>query len=201
MPFSNYIGSSAIAQPGVVTSTTRPASPYEGQVIYETDTNRVLVWDASAWLQIPVLDSGGRLLIQNQVAFQAKGPVNAAAPGTNPVIFSKVDLNIGNGYSTTTGRFTAPVAGTYFVTWSFLTANANDTYRFYLRKNGNQIGDLHLRMDTTATGSEFSTNAHRNWIISLNVGDYLTISFNSDGNSFYNSSGDEYSSFAGYLIG
>lgn len=52
MPFSNYIGSSAIAQPGVVTSTTRPATPYEGQVIYETDTNRVLVWDNSAWVMI-----------------------------------------------------------------------------------------------------------------------------------------------------
>jgi hypothetical protein len=38
------------ASPGVCTSTTRPSSPYEGQVIYETDTDRVLVWNASAWV-------------------------------------------------------------------------------------------------------------------------------------------------------
>ena len=36
-------------KPGVCTSTTRPASPYDGQVIYETDTNRSLVWNGSSW--------------------------------------------------------------------------------------------------------------------------------------------------------
>ena len=34
---------------GVCTSSTRPTAPYEGQMIYETDTDRVLVWNGSAW--------------------------------------------------------------------------------------------------------------------------------------------------------
>jgi len=50
MGLSNYLASSRISQSGVCTSTTRPASPYEGQVIYESDTDRVLVWNASAWV-------------------------------------------------------------------------------------------------------------------------------------------------------
>lgn len=35
----------------VVTSTTRPATPWDGQLIFETDTNQTLMWDstASAW--------------------------------------------------------------------------------------------------------------------------------------------------------
>jgi hypothetical protein len=33
----------------VCTSTTRPASPFEGQAIYETDTDKVLVYNGSAW--------------------------------------------------------------------------------------------------------------------------------------------------------
>lgn len=37
---------------GVCTSTTRPASPYEGQVIYETDTDLVKAWDGSSWITI-----------------------------------------------------------------------------------------------------------------------------------------------------
>lgn len=37
-------------RPGVCTSTTRPTAPYEGQLIYETDTDKVLVWDGSAWV-------------------------------------------------------------------------------------------------------------------------------------------------------
>lgn len=56
MGLSNYVPNSRLAQPGVCTSTTRPATPYEGQVIYETDTNRVLVWDASAWVMIADTD-------------------------------------------------------------------------------------------------------------------------------------------------
>lgn len=39
-------------RPGVCLSTNRPSSPYEGMVIYETDTNRVLVWDNAAWVMI-----------------------------------------------------------------------------------------------------------------------------------------------------
>ena len=37
-------------KPGVCTSTTRPASPFDGMVIYETDTDKVAVYDASAWV-------------------------------------------------------------------------------------------------------------------------------------------------------
>jgi hypothetical protein len=35
----------------VCTSTTRP-TVYEGRVIYETDTNKVLVYDGAAWSEI-----------------------------------------------------------------------------------------------------------------------------------------------------
>ena len=36
-------------KPGVCTSSTRPANPFEGQVIYETDTNNIRFWSGSAW--------------------------------------------------------------------------------------------------------------------------------------------------------
>jgi hypothetical protein len=65
---SNYLPSSRISQSGVCTSTTRPASPFEGQVIYETDTNRVLVWDNSAWVMVLDTDQPpGLQLIKTQV--------------------------------------------------------------------------------------------------------------------------------------
>ena len=52
MGLSNYTPSSRISQSGVCTSSTRPATPYEGQVIYETDTDKVMVWNGSAWTQV-----------------------------------------------------------------------------------------------------------------------------------------------------
>ena len=35
----------------VCTSATRPSSPDEGTMIYESDTNKVYVWDGSAWVE------------------------------------------------------------------------------------------------------------------------------------------------------
>ena len=34
---------------GVCTSSTRPTAPYEGQMIYETDTDMMAIWNGTAW--------------------------------------------------------------------------------------------------------------------------------------------------------
>ena len=49
MGITQQIGASSIIKPGICTSSTRPASPYEGQAIYETDTDKVLVYNGTAW--------------------------------------------------------------------------------------------------------------------------------------------------------
>ena len=36
-------------KPGICTSTNRPANPYLGMVIFETDTSKMRVWLGSAW--------------------------------------------------------------------------------------------------------------------------------------------------------
>ena len=54
-------------RPGVCTSTTRPQAPFEGQMIFETDTHRVLVWDNAAWVMIADTDTPpGLELIKTQ---------------------------------------------------------------------------------------------------------------------------------------
>ena len=49
MGITQQIGASSLIKPGVCTSSTRPASPYNGQTIFETDTNKTLVWNGTAW--------------------------------------------------------------------------------------------------------------------------------------------------------
>lgn len=50
MPISNQIPSSRLIQPGVVDSAaTRPASPFEGQAIYQKDTDEVLYYNGTSW--------------------------------------------------------------------------------------------------------------------------------------------------------
>ena len=43
---------SAGLKPGVCTSTTRPSNPFEGQMIYETDTDLTYIYSGAAWQQI-----------------------------------------------------------------------------------------------------------------------------------------------------
>ncbi len=50
MPLSSVVGAQSIIRPGVCTSSTRPASPYNGQMIYDTTVDTALVWNGSAWV-------------------------------------------------------------------------------------------------------------------------------------------------------
>jgi hypothetical protein len=52
MPLSSVVGAQSIIKPGVCTSSTRPAVPFEGQMIYETDTDVLAIWNGSAWRQL-----------------------------------------------------------------------------------------------------------------------------------------------------
>ena len=39
-------------RPGVCLSSSRPTAPYEGQMVYETDTDMLAIWNGSAWRYI-----------------------------------------------------------------------------------------------------------------------------------------------------
>jgi hypothetical protein len=50
MGITQQLGASSLIRPGVIDNTAaRPASPFEGQVIYQKDTDTVLIWNGTAW--------------------------------------------------------------------------------------------------------------------------------------------------------
>ena len=50
MGITQNTGASSLIKPGVIDNTAaRPASPYEGQAIYQKDTDAVLVYNGTAW--------------------------------------------------------------------------------------------------------------------------------------------------------
>ena len=51
MGISQQIGASSLIKPGVIDNTAaRPGSPYEGQVIFQKDTDQLLVWNGTTWV-------------------------------------------------------------------------------------------------------------------------------------------------------
>lgn len=53
-------------RPGVCTSSTRPTAPYEGQFIYETDTDMLAIWNGTAWRYIASTTSTNGAVLQIQ---------------------------------------------------------------------------------------------------------------------------------------
>ena len=52
MGLSNYLPSSRISQAGVIpNAAARPATPYEGQMVYQTDNNSLYIFDGSNWVK------------------------------------------------------------------------------------------------------------------------------------------------------
>lgn len=76
MGLSNYIPNSRVSQAGVCTSGTRPASPYEGQMIYETDTDMVAIWNGSAWRYIASTTPTNGTVLQIVTGSTATGVTN-----------------------------------------------------------------------------------------------------------------------------
>lgn len=65
-------------KPGVVLSSNRPANPYDGMMIYETDTNRLAVWNGSSWVVLADADTPSGLELIKTATI-----TNAADTGTS----------------------------------------------------------------------------------------------------------------------
>lgn len=119
---------------GVVTSATRPASPYEGQVIYETDTDRLYTWTGAAWKQLGLNFNPPACRVFHSAAQSvASGALAAVAFDSE-----RFDTDTMHDTVTNNGRITFNTAGLYVVSFSGLFAAASDYTAVYgfLRLNG-----------------------------------------------------------------
>ena len=75
---------------GVATSTNRPATPFDGQVIYETDTDRLAAYDSSAWVYKTQALATGLVLVKSETTFTAASSVTADNIFTSSYTFYKI---------------------------------------------------------------------------------------------------------------
>jgi len=94
-------------RPGVCTSSNRPANPFYGMVIYETDTNLLKVWLGSAW-------SFGQTLVSNVDSIEvlvvaggasgARSEINGAGGGgAGGYLEGSFSVSVGSTYTVTVG--------------------------------------------------------------------------------------------------
>lgn len=138
-----------------------------------------------------VTDASGRVTMPYQPAFHIRG---GAGYQNTYILFDDELVDNGNNYNPSTGRFTAPITGYYFISTGMLqngSANTNQP-ELKLRKNGGEY---------TASQGQYQSGA--NWgyasaqgIMYMVAGDYAHVEFNAA-----TSYGSYFGHFAGYLIG
>lgn len=119
----------------ICTSSTRPASPFVGQSIYETDTSLSLTWSGSAWVSPPLAFK------PPSVRCLATGTSQTLPTGAlTAITFPAEDYDTDSMHSTSsnTSRVTVPYAGLYLVNNYITTGAAGGNRYIYILKNGAQ---------------------------------------------------------------
>ena len=145
------------------------------------------------------IDPEGRVTKPYQPAFHVDYDGTASVSDGSVLTYPNVILNQGSHYSTSTGKFTAPVAGNYLIYLDAIGGAVTDTFRFKIQKNESQYLDAaQLRIQTPS--NNVYGNGTKVEIIPLAANDNLRIFFDSDnGQTAY--ADQNYLTFGGYLLG
>ena len=135
------------------------------------------------------IDTAGRVTMPYQPAFRAGRNAGSVASGT--IVFNSVFTNIGNHYNSSTGLFTAPVAGRYYFHANIFGEN-NTSPHVQITKNGvKQVWTLY-------SGGGYG-NVNLSGVIDLATSD--TVNVLVDQGNVYGAGGAEDCTFSGFLIG
>jgi hypothetical protein len=144
-----------------------------------------------------IIDDAGRVTKPYQPAFYA---YNLNFPGSNATGAASggTDIvNVGSHYATGTGRFTAPIAGTYvfyMMTQSYDSGNTSGNYQTAIfRKNGTSVGAEAYHGWAPPDGNNH-VQAQNTIIITLAANDYMMAYVQYGSRDIQNY-------FAGYLLG
>lgn len=150
------------------------------------------------------IDSSGRVLQPEKPAFFAYMDSSAAEGFTGTIVCNNVRYNKGGHYSTTTGKFTAPVAGVY--QFNFISFGCENATGSALAANTSMWIDLHHDTDGTdlarlyhKAGSDGYPALSLSHAVYLDANDAVKIQVNNK--YIYNDSSDLYITFSGFLVG
>lgn len=150
------------------------------------------------------VDSSGRVLQPEKPSFHAYRDSSVAEGLTGAIVFNNVRYNKGSHYSTTTGKFTAPVDGVYH--FSFTGFGCNSSAGFlaagapvYVDLHNETLGVILARTYHVSNSSTGYSNMSFGHSVYLDANDVIKIIVNNQ--YIYSDTSDIYLMFSGHLVG
>ena len=137
----------------------------------------------------------GYVTMPRQPVFSAVSSVTRSA---GFIVFNQTSCNVGNHYSTSNGRFTAPVAGSYFFSFYGMSPNNNTSNQrcaFYINGSYHSSGQYIGGVGYSGYTNGGYTHLTMTTVLSLNANDYVQVDWQ------YADLHDNHNKFSGFLVG
>lgn len=148
------------------------------------------------------IDSSGVVATPARPAFSAYRDSSTTEYLTGTIVFNGTRSNVGSHYSTSTGKFTAPIAGSYqFNFVGFGTGNAA-----YVPASSSVYVTLYNETSSTNLARTYAQDSTTNYpnmsfssMVPLAANDVIRIDVGN--NYIYSDASDVYLTFSGFLVG
>ena len=182
---------------------TSGVAEYEGYIEYN-HSNNSMIFGTNHATRLSI-DSTGAVTMPAQPAFHAGGNDGSVNGAGQVIKFDSERFDQNSDYSTSTGIFTAPVTGKYYLQTQVLVANVSNGQRFDLNCVTSNVtftfgspGRLEVQSGTTWNDSTKYIALGGNTIIEMDAGDTAKIQFGAfGGGGVY--TGSSWTYFSGYL--
>jgi hypothetical protein len=200
--YVDLVGDTTYSDYGLRLIRTNGGPNTPSQLVHRGTGNMYFIASEAAYMNFQtsgtdrmVIDPSGRITTPAQPSFMANS-TNSNTSGQD-IIWNTTTQNVGSSYNTSTGKFTAPIAGFYYFHAHGLWNNASS-------------GDMRIALYRNAAGfdgmrfiSQKAANVWQTWVIDgvvyMSANDSASIRIEQATGGMHTDAG--YNQFSGYLLG